>query len=484
MFYTAYGVIEHFEDIVETSQITDNSQNVENIACDEKCYNTGFIQANTTLPHNIIQFKEQFNIQTYNSQLVEAINIDTFRNNTVNIIMDLIFNFINSLIGTNKPFITNIFNNNNNTNKNKLIFKYYDQYGYEVNLQSDYLLNKTLYNIVYLPIQPKIDISIIDATKLNVYNIMNGTIITITNDISISLLPNKIFEIYIYSLNDINLYIYYFENKKSQYTLNKNTYYHIYYNINTNEPISITILNTVNMYIITTPVKVNLISDNNLIYYNNFINYKNKYFYNTVSKSYDTQIVNINCDNCNIKEYGSRSNKMSYYGFESYIQLPELNLNYPIITFSINFNTSSNKNSILFDIGRKINDKLATSLFVNFEGKTVRFNHIENRSFNTFIYVYPNINLIDGKWHNIIWTINNNTGEWTIIIDTVRIIYKSTTKINFRNSSNFNNNFIGIKSSITDKPFMTYAKYEGFIDNFKIYNRELMPFQIINENIK
>lgn len=482
MFYTANGLIETFEDIAITSQIPNNSQNIENIACNEECYNTGFIKANTTLPNNIIQFTKKYSIQTYNSSIVEPININTFRNTTVNIIMDLIFNFTYSFIGINKPFITNIFNINNRK-KNKLIFKYYDQYEYEVNLQTDYLLDNTLYNIIYLPIQPKIDISTIDATKLNVYNIMNGSIITIANDIIISLLPNKIFEIYIYSLNDITLNIYYFENKNSQYTLNKNTYYYIYYNINTNDliPITITILDIINMYIITTPIKVNLISDNNLLYYNNFLNYRNKYFYNTVSKSYDTQIIS-SCDTCNIKEYGSRKNKMSYYGSNSYIQLPELNLNYPFITFSINFNTINNKNQILFDIGRKINDVIGTSLFVNFEGNTVRFNHIENKIFNTFIY--NKTNLIDGQWHNIIWTINNTNGEWTIIIDTVKTIYKSNNIINFKKLPNFNNNFIGNKNSITNKSSITFSKYEGFIDNFKIYNKELMSYEITNENIK
>ena len=136
--------------------------------------------------------------------------IKYFINN--HLVNNTIFDFIFSFIGSNKPFITNIVNFENKNNKNNIIptritFKYKDQYKYDINIISDELIINSLYNIIYLPIQSKTNISVIEANELDTYNRMNGTIITVSNNIKLQLPSNKIFEIYIFTqLKRVNFF--------------------------------------------------------------------------------------------------------------------------------------------------------------------------------------------------------------------------------------------------------------------------------------
>lgn len=464
MFYTAFGLFEYFED---------NQTN------NELYINAGFKQTNTVMPQNIIQFTKKLNIEMYNSPIISDHNIKLFENNTIGIQMNLIFNFTTSIVGSNKPFITNIFNVNQKNN-NKITFKYIDQYGYDINLISDDLINNALYNIIYLPIQPKKLISDIDADNINIYNNTNGIIISIDNDITLNMPSNKTFEIYIFPQKKINLIIKHFENKITKYSLDINMYHYVYYNILNSNPITIIPLNTVNLNFITLPTNVQLKDNSGLIYYNNFMNIYNNKFYNVISKEYDTIIMNCNNCNNNINQFGSRYKKMSYYGTENiYLKLPELNLMSNIITFSVNFKTNNIYNQILFDIGDLSTNNNLTSLFVHFENSTIRFNYMENNELkSTFLYTEENFKLNDDKWHNIIWTLIDD--KWIIYIDGKQILNTKKTTLN---KFYYKTNFIGKKNNINSL-FSQYTNFIGFIDNFKIFNRELTIFEINNENIK
>jgi len=491
MFYTAFGIIEHFEDgeplnsqenVDQPNENKDNMLNKNMAEEKENCLNTGFAQTIATLPQNIMHFTRKLNMEMYNLPIVDAVNISTFKNNTVAIQMNTIFDFVFSLVGSNRPFITNVLNFNGKNN-NKITFKYKDQYGYDIDLISNNLINNALYNIIYLPFQPKIEITDIDVTNLNSFNIMNGIIITVDRDVKLTLPSNKIFEIYIYPLKKVNLVIDHFENKVSTFILEPNTYNLVYYNINNYDQITITKLNTVNLNFITIPSSVQLNDNSNLLYYNNFLNLNNNKFYNIVNKQYDTTLMN--CSDCgnNIKQYGSRYKKQSYYGTETvYMKLPDLNLSNTIITFSINFKTIDNNNQILFDIGNISSDnKYITSLFVNFENNTVRFNYIKNNELkSTFLYAEGNPKLNDNNWHNIIWTLNND--KWTIYVDSNQILNankKTPNKYTFYCI----NNYIGKKNNINSL-YTQYTNFIGFIDNFKIFSKELTTLEIQNENIK
>jgi hypothetical protein len=224
--------------------------------------------------------------------------------------------------------------------------------------------------------------------------------------------------------------------------------------------------------------------NSNLVYYNNFLNFYNNKFYNTINKQYDTTIMN--CDDCNnnIKEFGSRYSKLSYYGTDNiYIKLPDLNLSKSIITFSINFKTISNNNQVLFDIGNISSDnKYITSLFINFENDTVRFNYSKNNTLkSTFLYAEGNPKLNDNKWHNIIWTLTQDN-KWIIYIDSVLVLNAEKFSPN-KSVFNCTTNFIGKKNNINNI-YQEYSNFIGFIDNFKIFNKQLTNFEIQNENIK
>ena len=477
MFYNAFGICEYFEDINNSAeQSKNNSVKIINPT------QTGFIETNTVTPQNIMQFQKKLNIEIFNTALINSKNINKFNYNTIGIQMDTIFDFELALVGSTKPFITNIVTSNNN---NKIYFKYKDQYNYDINLVSDELIKNGLYNIIYLPIQPLMNISNIDVTTIEPYNNMNGNIITVDNNVELILPYNKIFEIYIFPIKQIKLicnYNYKGE-KKNNFILDPNIYYYIYYNTTNSDPISITTLNIVNLNFITVPTNINLKDNSNLIYYNNFLNYNNKKFYNTINKKYDTQIMN--CDDCtnNINQYGSRYSLLSYNGINnSYIKLPELNLSKSIITFSINFKTNNNNKQVLFDIGNISNDnKYINSLFVNFENNTVRFNYVKNNELlSTFLYNDKNPIINDNKWHNIIWTLTFD--NWIIYVDNIKIL--NANKKN-PNSSNFNctSNFIGKKNNIGILN-SEYSNFIGLIDNFKVYSKELSSFEIKNENIK
>jgi hypothetical protein len=174
---------------------------------------------------------------------------------------------------------------------------------------------------------------------------------------------------------------------------------------------------------------------------------------------------------------------LSYYGNNnSYIKLPDLNLSKNIITFSINFKTIDNNNQVLFDIGNTSSDnKYTNSLFVNFENNTVRFNYVKNNELkSTFLYSEGNPKLNDNNWHNIIWTLNNN--NWIIYIDATQVLNASKFT---PNKSNFNCtiNLIGKKNNINNL-YQQYTNFIGYIDNFKVYNKQLSTFEIQNENIK
>ena len=476
MFYNAFGICEYFEDINNSTE--QNKVNTDKIINPNQI---GFIQTNTVTPQNIMQFKKNVNVEIFNTSLINLENINKFNYNTIGINMDTIFDFDSALVGTNKPFITNIVN----FNKNKIYFKYKDQYKYDINLISDELIKNGLYNIIYLPIQSIMTISTIDATIMEKYNSMNGTIITVDNNIELTLPYNKIFEIYIFPMKQIKLLCYHFEGKISNFTLEPNVYYYIYYNITNPEPISITTLYIVNLNFITIPTNINLKDNSNLIYYNNFLNYNNNKFYNTINKKYDTQIMNCNDCNNNLAQYGSRYSSLSYKGINnSYIKLPELNLSNSIITFSINFKTDNNNNKqVLFDIGNVSSDnKYISSLFVNFENNTIRFNYVKNNELkSTFLYEEGNPIINDNKWHNIIWTLTFDD-RWIIYVDTIKIL--NAKKLN-PNKNNFNctTNFIGKKINVNILYF-DYLNFIGLIDNFKIFNKELSFFEIKNENIK
>jgi len=524
MFYTVFGTLENFDDIsmnnseqpmitnseqpnntnsqqpnntnseqpmitnLQQPMITNsqqpmitNSQQPNNTTSDDK-FQGGFVQTNTATPQNIMQFKQKLNIDIFNESLINASNIDKFKYNTIGIQTDIIFDFILSLVGTNKPFITNIVNFNKNYN-NKITFNYKDQYNYNITLTSDELLNNGLYNIIYLPIQPKMAISNIDVTIMDLYNIMNGTIITVNNDILLTLPHNKIFEIYILPIKNINLVVNYFENITKTFTLEENTYYYIYYNRTNPDKIVISQLNIVNLNFVTIPTNVKLSANSNLIYYNNFLNFYNNQFYNIINKQYDTTIMN--CSDCsnNIKSHGSRYSTMSYYGTDDvYLQLPELNLGSEIVTFSINFKTNNNTNQILFDMGNvSSDDKYVNSLFVNFENNTVRFNYVKNNELqSTFLHVEGNPQLNNNQWHNIIWTINNN--QWIIYVDGILVL--NDTKINpLKNKFYCASNFIGKKNNISTL-VSEYTNFVGYIDNFKIFDKALTDYEIYYENIK
>jgi hypothetical protein len=193
----------------------------------------------------------------------------------------------------------------------------------------------------------------------------------------------------------------------------------------------------------------------------------------------------MNCTNCNnnIKQYGSRYSSLSYYGTENvYLELPDLNLSNTIVTFSINFKTDNSNNQVLFDIGNVSSDnKYINSLFVNFENDTVRFNYVKNNELkSTFLYSEGNPKLNDNNWHNIIWTLNNN--NWIIYIDATQVL--NANKFT-PNKSNFNCtiNLIGKKNNINNL-YQQYTNFIGYIDNFKVYNKQLSTFEIQNENIK
>lgn len=480
MFYTACGMIEYFEDI---TNIQESKNTIENQLVNKTTINIGFIQTNTTTPQNIIQFKKKLNIEIHNVSLVDFNNINKFNYNTIGIQMNTIFDFLFALVGLNKPFITNIVNFNGKNNKNKITFKYKDQYNYDINIISDELIDNGLYNIIYLPIQPKTNISQIDVYNIDSYNLMNGKIITIDNDIILTLPSNKIFEIYIFPIKKINLIVNHFENKISTFILEPNTYHYVYYNKTNPDEISITQLNIVNLNFITMPTNVKLTDDSNLIYYNNFLNFYNNKFYNTINKQYDTTIMN--CDNCenNIKQYGSRYSLLSYYGTKNiYIKLPNLNLSNSIVTFSINFKTINSNKQVLFDIGNISSDnKYITSLFVYFENNTVRFNYVKNNNIeNTFLYAEGNPMLNDNKWHSIIWTLNDD--NWIIYVDAIQVLNAKKSNPN-KYLFNCTTNFIGRKNNI-DSLYSEYTNFIGFIDNFKIYNKKLSVLEIQNENIK
>jgi len=475
MFYNAFGICEYFEDINILKEKENDKDKIKNPN------QTGFVQTNTVTPQNIMQFKKNLNVEIFNTALINLENINKFNYNTVGITMDTIFDFESSIIGTNKPFITNIVN----FNKNKIYFKYKDQYKYDINLISDELINNGLYNIIYLPIQALMSISKIDATDMNIYNSMNGTIITVDNNIELTLPYNKIFEIYIFPMKQIKLICNHFEGKVNIFTLEPNVYYYIYYNITNPEPISITTLYIVNLNFITIPTNINLTDNSNLIYYNNFLNYNNNKFYNTINKKYDTLIMN--CTNCNdnIAQYGSRYSSLAYKGINnSYIKLPELNLSKSIITFSINFktDTTNNDKQVLFDIGNISNDnKNITSLFINFENNTIRFNYVKNNELkSTFLYNEGNPIINDNQWHNIIWTLTFD--NWIIYVDTIKILNAKKVTPN-RYDFNCKTNLIGKKISVNILYF-NYLNFIGLIDNFKIFNKELSFFEIKNENIK
>jgi hypothetical protein len=486
MFYTAFGLFEHYEDIQgnENTIVEQFTNESLEISENDKNINLGFIQTDTTIPQNIMQFKKKLDIEIYNMSLVDSININKFNYNTVGIQMDTIFNFLFVLVGSNKPYITNIVNfNKKNNNNNKITFKYKDQYNYDINVISDGLIDNGLYNIIYLPIQPKINISQININNINSYNLFNGKIITVDNNIILTLPYNKIFEIYIFPIKKINLTVNHFENKTSTFILEPHIYHYIYYNRTNPDQIVITQLNIVNLNFITVPTNVKLKDNSNLIYYNNFLNFHNNKFYNIINKEYDTSIMN--CDDCknNIKEYGSRYSLLSYYGTENtYITLPKLNLSRSIITFSINFKTVNSNNQVLFDIGNVTRDnKYISSLFVNFENNTVRFNYVkENQIKSTFLHTKDNPILNDDKWHNIIWTLDND--KWTIYVDSVPILNDTNFTPN-KDSFNCTTNFIGKKNNI-NLLYPKYTNFIGFIDNFKIYNKKLSILEIQNENIK
>jgi hypothetical protein len=494
MFYNAFGLFEHFEDVSnEIKQDVQNEikQDVSEKSPDEIKQNyiqTGFNQTDTAIPSNLLQLKQKSNLELYNISVIDAENIKQFNNNTMGIQMNTVFDFTFSLIGYNKPFNTNIINYNKINNKNIVSFKYKDQYDYDINLNSNKLDDNRLYNILYLPIQSISNISYIDATTLKSFNLYNGLIITLNNDIKITLPYNKTFELYIFPLKQIKLTLEYFENKVSNFTLKPNVYSYLYYNNKNYEPISISELDIINLKLIMLPTTIELKDNNKLIYYNNFLNYNNNKFYNTVSKNYDTFLMN--CNNCkeNINSTGSRYSKLAYNGTaNAYIKLPDLNLSNSVITFSINFKTNdiNNNNQTLFDVGYISSDyQIMNSLFVNFENNTVRFNYIkDNILISTFLYANGNPKLNDNTWHNIIWTLNiNNT--WTIYIDSVIILDApkiSPNKNNFYCTSN--NNFIGKKND-ANKLYRGYKNYIGLIDNFKIYGKKLDAYDIKNENIK
>jgi len=462
-----------------------NQQSSESTNNLEDNYQIGFTQTNTLISQNILQFKNNLNFETYNMSIVDDSNIKKFINNTIGIQMDTIFDLTYSLVGSYVPFITTIINYNLNLKKNKIIFKYKDQYNYNINLISDELIDDGLYNIIYLPIQKKIDISQINATILNTYNYTNGKIFSLDNDVIFTLPYNKLYEIYIFPMKNINLTFNYFENNTSNFSLEPNIYYYIYYNINNQEPIKIIELNIVNLNLITSPIPIKLQDNSNLLYYNNFLNFNENKFYNIINKKYDTIVMNCNDCTNNIKEYGSRYSNASYYGTNDvYIQLPDLNLSNKIISFSINFKTINSGKQVLFDIGYISKDyKYITSVFIHFENDTVRFNYTKNNELlSTFLYAEGSPKLNDNEWHNIIWTLNNN--KWIIYVDSIKIL--NATKFTPNNDS-FNctsdNSFIGKKNN-NNQLFQQYDNFIGFIDNFKIYNKELLTLEIQSENIK
>jgi hypothetical protein len=486
MFYNAFGLFEHFEDVQNEVKQDVSEKSPDEIK--QQCLQTGFDQTDTALSSNFLQLKNKLNLEIFNMSIVDAQNIKKFNNNTMGIQMNTVFDFTFSLIGYTKPFNTKIINYNQNKTRNIVSFKYKDQYDYDVNLNSKELDNNRLYNILYLPIQSVSNISYIDATILKSFNLYNGLIISVNNDIKIKLPYNKIFELYIFPLKTIKITLEYFENKVTTFTVKPNIYSYLYYNSKNYDPISITELDIVNLQLIMLPTNIELKDNNKLIYYNNFLHYNNNKFYNTVTKNYDT--ILMNCNNCdeNINKTGSRYSKLAYNGTpDAYLKLPDLNLSNSVITFSINFKTNDTKNDdqTLFDIGYISSDyKNITSLFVNFENNTVRFNYVkDNILTSTFLYADGNPKLNDNMWHNIIWTLNNDD-TWTIYIDTIMILDApkiSPNKKNFYCTSS--NNFIAKKND-ANKLYRRYKNYIGLIDNFKIYSKKLDAYDIKNENIK
>jgi len=530
MFYSAFGFIEHFEDTksvennqsventksvennqsventrsvennqsventrsVENNQSDENNQSVENIQFynssldyDNKLLRDNFNLIKTALPFNFIHFNKKLNIEIYNLTNIDISNLNNkFYRNIIGIILPIIFNFKSTYIGANIPFVTNVINYNNPKKEpNKINFKYFDYFNYEIDLISGDLIDKGLYNIIYLPIQPITKLKEINFSDINDFNLYNGKIISINNDITIYLSLNNIIELYILPYSNVRLTLILGDKTISSEIIPIFKYTYIYFNFTNKDPLNIQLLNIVNLFFITIPTNVNLLDNSNLIYYNNFVNYNNTKFYNNINKAYDTTIMNCT-NNCvdNIALYGSRYSKNAYNGTNNvYMSLPDLNLSNKTITFSMNFKTQNTSNQVLFDIGHSLNNYI-TSLFVNFENNTLRFNYVKNNELtSTFLYAKENPLLNDNKWHNFIWTLVKD--KWIIFVDGVKIFdgYKESP-----NSSIFNcttsNSLIGKKNNF-NLLFNNYTNFIGIIDNFKIFNKVLSNDEILNENI-
>jgi len=158
------------------------------------------------------------------------------------------------------------------------------------------------------------------------------------------------------------------------------------------------------------------------------------------------------------------------------------NLNGITFTFWAKLNSKSGNSAKIFDFGMNtINNPLQASRSI-FIGKFENTNNLifgisnadssSSRLGNIISWNTNNYNYFDNEWRYYTWTISNK-GIWNIYINNFKVLkdfYGGKIE-----SFNINNqfNYLGKSLNLSD------GKFHGNIDDFRIYNRELTSYQLI-----
>jgi hypothetical protein len=151
----------------------------------------------------------------------------------------------------------------------------------------------------------------------------------------------------------------------------------------------------------------------------------------------------------------------------NYVTLPVLNINFINCTISLWFNSINSQDySRIFDFGNgSPDDNLILFIF----GNKLYAVLYKNSTMSPFYKITDN-NINDSKWHNIVWSIDNN-GFWNFYFDGKQVYSVSG---GIPNNVTRTKNYIG-KSNWNNDP-----SFNGSISEFRIYQRLLSDNDITN----